>query len=151
VDYLIKPVSEPVLLERVGRILGADPARVILVADDEADVRALLARHLRRTGYRVVEASDGAQVIALAQRDHPDLALIDVKMPGTDGVAALRALRADPTTRELPVIMITASPAAAGENLWAINALGSELLFKPVSGEELTEAIRRRLEGARHR
>ena len=151
VDYLVKPVSEPVLLERVGRILGADPARVILVADDEADVRALLARHLRRTGYRVVEASDGAQVIALAQRDHPDLALIDVKMPGTDGVAALRALRADPTTRELPVIMITASPAAAGENLWAINALGSELLFKPVSGEELTEAIRRRLEGARHR
>ncbi|HXZ43254.1 MAG TPA: response regulator, partial [archaeon] len=151
VDYLVKPVSEPVLLERVGRILPSDPARVILVADDEADVRALLARHLRRAGYQVVEAADGAQVVALVRREHLDLALIDVKMPGMDGVAALRALRADPTTRELPVIMITASPAAAGESLWVINALGGELLFKPVSPEELTEAIRRGLEGVRHR
>jgi signal transduction histidine kinase/CheY-like chemotaxis protein len=150
VDYLVKPVSESVLLERVGRILAADPARLILVADDDADVRALLARHLRHVGYQVVEAADGAQVVALAQRDRLDLALIDVKMPGMDGIAALRALRADSTTRELPVIMITASPAAAGESLSVIDALGGELLFKPVSAEELTEAIRRGLAGVKH-
>ncbi len=148
VDYLVKPVREQVLLERVGRILAADPAPVILLADDDADMRALLPGHLRRAGYRVVEAAEGAQAVAFARRHRPDLALIDVEMPGTDGVTALRALRADTTTRELPVIMITASPGVAGESRSVIDAFGGELLLKPVSAEELTKAIQRGLASA---
>jgi len=66
-------------------------------------------------------------------------------MPGTDGLAALRALRADPTTRGLPVLMMTASPGVGAASRSAIDALGGTLLVKPVSAEELASAICRGL------
>jgi hypothetical protein len=63
VDYLNKPVNERQLLERVGRLLSDEQASLVLVADDDKDVRELLAGHLRRAGHRVMEASDGAEAL----------------------------------------------------------------------------------------
>lgn len=150
VDYLHKPIREHTVLERVSRILARDRPRRVLVADDDADVRALLAGHLRQAGYDVVEATDGAEAVALARRTSPGLVLMDLRMPNMDGLAALRALRAEPTTRNLPVIMMTASPGMLDESRTAMAALGgARLLAKPCTAEELAATITRSLaEGA---
>jgi CheY-like chemotaxis protein len=142
VDYLTKPISEPVLLDHVAAVLSEIRSYLILVADDDTDVRRLLSHVLQQRGYRVVTAADGAEAIALAHRELPDLALLDVRMPGTDGLAALAALRADATTRNIPVIMLTASPEVA-EATWSIaERLGAaRLLRKPVTAEELAAVI----------
>ncbi|GAC1431772.1 MAG: hypothetical protein NVS4B1_30460 [Ktedonobacteraceae bacterium] len=142
VDYLRKPVQERVLLERVGMVLAQDQAHLILVADDDDDVRSLIAKNLRRAGYQVVEATDGVQAIALAQSQAPALALLDIRMPGMDGIAVLRALRNEPATRNLAVIMMTASPGMSEESRSTVEALGGAMLLsKPCTAEELAEVI----------
>jgi CheY-like chemotaxis protein len=84
----------------------------------------------------------------MARRDRPGLALIDVKMPGTDGLAALRDLRAEPATRDLPVIMMTASPLALEESRSAVESLGgATLLSKPCTPDELAAVLIDRLGG----
>jgi signal transduction histidine kinase/CheY-like chemotaxis protein len=146
VDYLNKPVSERLLLERIGRLLADAPASLVLVADDDPDVRALIAGHLRRAGHRVMEAADGAEALRLAWASAPNLALLDVKMPVMDGVATLRALRETPATRALPVIMMTASPGVLDSCRSAITELGATLLIqKPFTAAELAAAIGREL------
>jgi CheY-like chemotaxis protein len=151
IDYLHKPVREHTLLERVSRILARGWPRQILVADDDADVRRLLARHLREAGYDVVEAADGAEAVALARQAPPGLVLMDLRMPTMDGLAALKALRAEPTTRHLPVIILTASPGMLEESRPVVEALGGvRLMAKPCTPEELATAIARVLaEGGR--
>ncbi|GAC1476674.1 MAG: response regulator [Ktedonobacterales bacterium] len=149
VDYLSKPVQEHVLVERVGSILASDQVRCVLVADDEDDIRRLIAENLRRAGYQVIEAADGDEVVALAEEHHPGLALLDIKMPRMDGIMALRALRASEATRDLPVIMMTASPGALEAHQPLIEAMGgATLLHKPWTIEELATAIAQGLAGA---
>jgi signal transduction histidine kinase/CheY-like chemotaxis protein len=141
-DYLTKPVDEPALIERVGQLVGADRSRAVLIADDDADLRGLLAGHLRRAGYDVLEAADGAEAVALAIAHRPGLTLLDVKMPRTDGIAALRALRAAPATRDLPVVMMTASPGVLENSRSTVDTLGgAALLAKPVTARALAAAI----------
>jgi CheY-like chemotaxis protein len=146
VDYLHKPVQESTLLARIGAILDHGPALTVLVADDDDDARRLLGTQLRRAGYAVVEATDGAQAIAAARRARPDLALLDVRMPGTDGIEALRTLRASPETQDIPVVMMTAMPDAFEESRSTLESLGAAaFLLKPFSGEELAGAVSRGL------
>ena len=80
----------------------------ILVVDDSADVRLLLAKTLKNAGHEVVEASDGDEVHASVLSYEPDLVLLDVAMPRMDGFATLSQLKKDPRTKEIPVIMVTA-------------------------------------------
>ena len=142
VDYLRKPIQEQVLLDRVRMVLAQDQVHLILVADDDDDVRSLIARNLSRAGYQVIEATDGAQAIELAQSQLPNLALIDIKMPRMDGIAVLRALRNDAATRNLAVIMMTASPGISEESRSVVEALGGAMLLsKPYTAEELAEVI----------
>jgi PAS domain S-box-containing protein len=146
VDHLTKPVDEAVLLERVRQILSRDGKFTILVADDDRDTRRLLVDLLRRAGHRTIEASDGAEAIAAASNAaHVDLALIDVRMPGADGLDALRALRSDAKTRDLPIVMMTASTGAAETSRSDIEALGATLVPKPLASGELAEAITKML------
>jgi CheY-like chemotaxis protein len=141
VDFLPKPVQERTLLERVGRILSGRH-QLILVADDDEDVRRLISGMLRRAGYDVIEARDGIEAVELAEAQRPGLVLMDIRMPVMDGVAALQALRERPENHDLPVVMMTASPGAFDENRSTIAALGSStLLCKPCTAEELAEAI----------
>jgi CheY-like chemotaxis protein len=142
VDYLAKPIQRRVLLARVRRILADDRPRLVLVADDDADTRGFLAGRLRRVGYQVVEAADGAEAVALAKQEQPGLVLMDIRMPGMDGIAALQALRAAPETRHLPVVMMTASQGMLEYSRSAIEALGgSTLRLTPCTAEELAAAI----------
>src|SRR6478672_12349938 len=80
----------------------------ILVAEDEADIRFMTCFTLRYGGFEVIEASDGAQALELAQQMVPDLILLDVKMPRLDGIEACRQIKALPALRHIPVVFVSA-------------------------------------------
>jgi signal transduction histidine kinase/DNA-binding response OmpR family regulator len=141
VDYMVKPVQEQTLLDKVATILSGN-RRLVLVADDDADTREMLCRHLKHVGCDVIEASNGEEAVAQARRHHPTLLVIDVRMPGLDGVEAVRELREDPETRDLPVIVMTGSPGVAENGADIVAQLGiNRLLMKPFSAKELSASI----------
>jgi PAS domain S-box-containing protein len=107
IDYVVKPVEEHALIERVARALRDDRAQDVLVADDDDDLRRVVVAELQRRGHRIREARDGLEAMAIAQEHDLDLALLDVHMPGMSGIDVLRALRESSRTRTLPVIMLT--------------------------------------------
>jgi CheY-like chemotaxis protein len=83
--------------------------RRVLVVDDDDDVREVTTFSLELIGgYEVIDANGGARAIELARSHLPDLVLLDVMMPGMDGPATFRALRADPATAHIPVVLLTA-------------------------------------------
>jgi DNA-binding response OmpR family regulator len=111
-----------------------------LVVDDEADSRAILARVAERADFRVVEAVDGAQAVALARELRPDMILMDISMPRMTGLEALREIREiDP---QVPVVIVTAAdhPEAAGEalELGAVN-----FVLKPIDLREIRFVVDR--------
>lgn len=85
-------------------------ARTALVIDDAPEVQALVRTVLESGGYTVVAATDGPKGVALAAAHPPDVILLDLMMPGIDGYETCQRLKADPRTRALPVIFLTASP-----------------------------------------
>jgi CheY-like chemotaxis protein len=82
--------------------------KTVLVADDESMIRQLVRATLRGRALRVLEAATGAETLALARRERPDLVLLDVGLPELDGYAVCRALKMDPTTASIKVVMLTA-------------------------------------------
>jgi signal transduction histidine kinase/ligand-binding sensor domain-containing protein/DNA-binding response OmpR family regulator len=121
----------------------------VLVVEDNAELRAFIRMHLEGR-FGVVEAADGVQGLELARRLLPDLVLSDVMMPGLDGYALCRALREDPETDFIPVILLTAR-AATEDRLAGLREAADAYLTKPFQVEELTTqidnliALRRRL------
>lgn len=89
-------------------------AATILIADDDPDLLALMARRLVKGGYRVVTAADGQQAFELAVRHAPDLAVLDVMMPKLTGLQVAARLRSDPSTSAIKIILISAGFDAAG-------------------------------------
>src|SRR5215472_16698503 len=83
------------------------PPRV-LVADDDPVVRSIVAMNLQDEGYQVIEAADGDEAVWLARRAIPDLMVLDVMMPGLDGLDVLSILRDHPNTADIPVVLVTA-------------------------------------------
>jgi CheY-like chemotaxis protein len=114
----------------------------VLIAEDEASLRLLFGATLKRTGVRVSEASDGAQVLALVESDRPDLILLDVGLPKIDGHAVCRAVKSAPETANVVVVLVTAraQPVDRAEGL----AHGAdEYLTKPFSPARLIEVVQR--------
>ena len=83
-------------------------ARTILVADDDPQILALISRQLGRSGYRVIEASDGAEALASARTNKPDLILLDVLMPHMSGWEVAREVRQDAALKDTPIVVLTA-------------------------------------------
>ncbi|HEX7836797.1 MAG TPA: ATP-binding protein, partial [Kofleriaceae bacterium] len=127
----------------------AQPAARVLVADDNADLRDYLRRVLA-PHHQVEVAPDGTAALAAARRAPPDLVLTDVMMPNLDGFGLLHALRADPRTRSIPVIMLS---ARAGEEsrVEGLQAGADDYLVKPFSARELIARVRTHLELSRLR
>ncbi|MEU7949362.1 ATP-binding protein [Micromonospora taraxaci] len=122
----------------------------ILVADDNTDMRAYLSRLLTGQGWRVRAVTDGRKALDEIHRERPDLVLTDVMMPVLDGFDLLRQLRADPTTRTLPVLVLSAR--AGGEA--SVEGLGlgaDDYLVKPFAATELIARIRAAIRRARDR
>jgi DNA-binding response OmpR family regulator len=80
----------------------------ILVADDDADIRDLVSFKLQQAGYRVVAVGDGVQALDAVRAERPDLAVLDLMMPGLSGLDVCAEIRRDTTSAHLPVIMLTA-------------------------------------------
>jgi putative two-component system response regulator len=121
--------------------LYAEWPATILVADDEPIARQLLRRALEPAGYEVVEAASGEVVQLLAEHVRPDLFILDISMPGTDGIEICRAIKQDPATHLTPVIHVTASPLRE-ERLAALEAGSDEFLGKPFDIAELLTRVR---------
>ncbi|MBB4638966.1 ATP-binding protein [Longimicrobium terrae] len=128
---------------------GERRADTILIADDNADMRAYLARLLGRQ-WHVDTVPDGVAALAAVQARLPDLVLSDVMMPGLNGFELLQALRANPRTRELPVLLLS---ARAGEEsrIEGMQAGADDYLAKPFSARELVARVGAHLELARVR
>lgn len=118
--------------------------KTILVADDSAVSRELVREALEEIGYRVVEAADGAEALAKALESAPDLALLDIRMPGLDGYATVRAMREDPRLAALPVLALTAF-AMRGDDEKAVSAGFDGYLTKPIGIAALRAAVESRI------
>jgi DNA-binding response OmpR family regulator len=114
----------------------------ILIAEDSSTVRRLVAARLAADGYEVVEAADGEEALLAAQREHPDLLVLDKVMPKLDGFEVVRALRDDPKTRGVPIVMLTVRTDE--EDVLGGLSLGvEEYMPKPFSPHELSARVRR--------
>ena len=120
--------------------------RLLLIEDNEEN-RDGLSRHLRRKGFEVLVASDGRQGLEAARAAPPDLVLMDMSLPVLDGWEATRQLKADPHTRHIPVIALTAH-AMAGDREKALAAGCDEYDTKPVEVPRLLGKIQLLLGGA---
>src|ERR1700712_912764 len=110
--------------------------RVALVAEDDRDIAELVAAKLRSSGYQVIAVADGTEALAQLREQLPDVALLDVMMPGISGLDIITELRADPSTASIPVILLSArSQEFDVENGIAIGA--ADYVVKPFSPREL--------------
>lgn len=117
---------------------------VVLVVDDEESMRYFLEKTLRREGYEVVPAKDGPEAIAAAERQPVDLVLADVRMPGMDGVALLRALRT--IHPRVPVVLMTAY-GTVEDALAAMKQGATDYVLKPFRVEQIRDTVAKALGG----
>ena len=120
-------------------------AKILLVEDNEMN-RDMLSRRLQRRGYDVLTAVDGESGLALTKSDTPALVLMDMSLPGIDGWEATRQLKADPVTRAIPVIALTAH-AMAGDREQALAAGCDDFDIKPIDLDRLLGKIEALLGG----
>jgi DNA-binding response OmpR family regulator len=114
---------------------------LILVADDDPDIVALVSAVLRRAGFDVVEASDGAEALELLRTRRPQLAVLDISMPKLDGMEVLRFMRAEPESSAVPVVLLSARAQEADvRDGYAQGA--SKYVRKPFSPRELVAVVR---------
>ena len=118
-----------------------DAKPTILVADDEEDVRELVAYRLSRSGYEVIEAADGEEAFRLAAEHPPDLMVLDVMMPRLDGYELTRRVRAEESLRSVPVILLTARSQETDVSR-GFEVGADDYLKKPFNPDELVARVR---------
>ncbi len=121
------------------------PNSPILIVDDEPEIRELLKMALESAGYSVVyEAADGESAIRIAQQRHPALILLDLMLPGIDGLDVCRQLKSDEETRMIPIIMLTAK-SEESDIVIGLELGASDYITKPFSRKILIARIRAQL------
>lgn len=116
-------------------------SKVILVTDDEEDMRKLLKIRLEREGFSVLLAEDGEVCLRLAEREKPDLIILDIVMPNMDGYTCLKELRKLPATKNIPVIMFSGKEEEKVRDLFAFQKI-SGYVEKPFELEALILKIK---------
>jgi diguanylate cyclase (GGDEF)-like protein len=134
--------------KRTSRAPVTHSAATLLVVDDELLNRDALQRRLERVGYRVLAADSGPAALAIAAAQHVDLVLLDVMMPGMDGIETLRQLRQTRAVSELPVIMVTAKDGS-DDIVDALDAGANDYITKPVNFAVAQARIRTQLSSRR--
>lgn len=113
---------------------------ILLVADDDPTIRALVTMTVALDEFTVVQAADGDEALDLARRHHPSIALLDIDMPGQNGLDVLRSMRADPATAGAKVVLLTGR--SSDEDIAAGRAAGADhYLTKPFSPLELLRIV----------
>lgn len=152
IEYLIKPFAANELLAKLEWVFcnhGLAPQ--VLVVDDETAARRNVARALGEAGLRVRTAADGVDALECVAQRRPDLIVLDVMMPRLDGFEVLKHLKANPDTETIPLLILTALTAAAGEfrsgefRVWRNSRDAS--LTKPYTLAELTRRVVQMLKG----
>ncbi|HYT59279.1 MAG TPA: response regulator [Haliangiales bacterium] len=116
--------------------------RKILIVDDEPFMLRLIQHHLENAGYQMIKARNGREAVEAAAREKPCLVVMDAMMPNMDGLTALRQLKQEPSTRDIPVIMLTANPHKYSQED-AESSGAAIFLTKPFSPTQLLEEIRK--------
>ena len=112
----------------------------VLLAEDDPDIRDLVTFKLRQQGYEVRAFEDGLSALASARDEMPDLALLDITMPGMSGLDVCRELRDDPATADMPIILLTARAQESDiETGFAVGA--DDYVVKPFSPRELVSRV----------
>ena len=119
----------------------AQMAATILIVEDDAAVRELVAFNLGRAGYRIIEAADAVQAAARIRESVPELLILDWMLPGMSGIDLARRLRADPRHRDLSIIMLTAR-SSEGDRILGLETGADDYVAKPFSPRELVARVR---------
>jgi two-component system phosphate regulon response regulator PhoB len=120
---------------------------LILVVEDEADIRELVGYNLTKAGYQVTSVATGEEALASAGADPPDLVLLDLMLPGMDGLAVCRRLKKDPQTESIPIVMLTAK-GEESDIVQGLNLGADDYVTKPFSPRILiarVQAVLRRV------
>jgi CheY-like chemotaxis protein len=118
--------------------------RTIMIVEDYDDTRILLRRVLERLGYSVLEASNGQEAVDIADREHPDLILMDLDLPILDGIAATQRIRKQPEMEKVPIVAVTAYPMSY-THVKAFAKGCNEYMAKPIDMTELERLVTRYL------
>ena len=113
----------------------------ILIAEDEPDIRDLVAFTLRFAGYEVVTGTNGEEAVQIAKKELPDLILLDVRMPRMTGYEACKHIKADPNLKDVPIVFLSAK-GQESEIQSGMEAGAEEYLLKPFAPDQLTERVR---------
>ncbi len=142
VDYLSKPIDRDRLMDSVNRILrvkGKAKGAYVMVVDDDPDIVGLVKLALKDAGYGVIEAFNGEQALELADREKPDLIILDIMMPEMDGYDVIKNLKKNKKTQNIPVIILSVrrleEDKAKGLKLGAIKYLTKPFKAKDLLGE----------------
>ncbi|PYS82455.1 MAG: hypothetical protein DMF67_12910 [Acidobacteria bacterium] len=114
--------------------------RTILVAEDDADIRLMMSMLLEMKGYRVIEACDGQETLDVAERQRPDIILMDLQLPRLNGFAVARFIRQSDALRRTPIVVVSAHDPARHRNL-ALAAGCNAYVQKPIDFDRLDELI----------
>jgi DNA-binding response OmpR family regulator len=120
-------------------------APLVLVADDEDDIRALVSFRLKRAGYEVITAADGEEALLLATTRLPDLVVLDMMMPKATGLEVTRSMREQSTTKDIPIILLTAR-AQEADVARGFDAGADDYVKKPFSPQDLQARVQALLE-----
>ena len=116
-------------------------SKTILVVDDEEDILELLDYNLTKEGYRVLRAASGEKALELAKTERPDLIVLDLMLPGLDGLEVCKHLRADRSTADIPIVMLTAKGEEA-DIVLGLELGADDYVTKPFSPRVLTARVR---------
>ena len=112
----------------------------VLIVDDSRTAIHMLKQVLLQGGYKTLEAPNGENGIHIAKENHPDLILMDVVMPGMNGFQATREIRKNPSTENIPIIMVSGNQQAT-DQIWGTRLGANEFIPKPVSRQELFQKV----------
>ena len=122
-------------------VVETDPSRAVLVVEDEPNIRELVALHLQLDGWTVTQTGDGQEALRLARAEAFDLVILDLMLPGLDGMTVLRALRRDAPARDVPVLLLTARRDESDKVL-GLESGADDYLTKPFGVRELVARAR---------
>jgi CheY-like chemotaxis protein len=125
---------------QTGPTLQAASGTRMLVVDDSPTIRAVLGKLLGQEGYAVQKAVDGESAIELAKTEQPELIFLDIVLPGINGFAVLRALRHDPLTQHIPIVMISGNQQAT-EQFYVQRFGADDFIKKPFGQREVQQSI----------